>query len=122
MVHRLPTITLLSEKDILYGSMGVSPGTPQPSREHYAFMAHVQTSQAKMFEGSCHSILNSGGIPDVGLLGKIIQIFKNNGSTCDPANYRALGILGYLGELFTSIITIIVTLQLHLNKNQAPAK
>ena len=45
-----------------------------------------------------NSILDSGEIPNDWLLGKIIPIFKNNGSPKDPANYRGITHLTLCGD------------------------
>ena len=66
-----------------------------------------------------NSILDSGEIPNDWLLGKIIPIFKNNGSPNDPANYRGITLLSCLGKLFTSIINNRLCEVVHINKNQA---
>ena len=66
-----------------------------------------------------NAILDSGEIPNDWLLGKIIPIFKNNGSLNDPANYRGITLLSCLGKLFTSIINNRLCKVVHINENQA---
>ncbi len=66
-----------------------------------------------------NGILNTGDIPDSWLMGKIIPIFKNNGSETDPSNYRGITLLSCLGKVFTSIINDRLAEVVQLNENQA---
>ena len=49
-------------------------------------------------------ILDSGVIPTQWICGNIVPIYKNNGDSTDPNNYRPITLLSCLGKLFTAII------------------
>lgn len=50
-------------------------------------------------------ILNTGHIPEQWMKGKIKPIYKNNGDSSDPNNYRPITILSCLGKLFTALLS-----------------
>ena len=43
-------------------------------------------------------------IPEICTLGMIKPIYKNKGSTLDPANYRPITLLSCLGKVFTAAL------------------
>ena len=49
-------------------------------------------------------VINTGIVPDVWGIGVITPIFKNNGPTRDPSNYRGISILSCIGKLFTLLL------------------
>ena len=49
-------------------------------------------------------ILDNGIVPTDWLKGNIIPIYKNKGRKEDPANYRPVTLLSYIGKDFTSIL------------------
>ena len=49
-------------------------------------------------------IFDTGMIPEIWTLGMIKPIYKNKGSTLDPANYRPITLLSCLGKVFTAAL------------------
>ena len=49
-------------------------------------------------------VLDTGIAPEVWSIGCICPIYKQKGSTADPANYRPITLLSCMGKFFTSII------------------
>ena len=69
---------------------------------------YIKVSKAQMlpiYVGLFNLILNTGTIPEVWSKGKIMPIYKNNGDSTNPDNYRPISILSCLGKLFTALLS-----------------
>ena len=55
-------------------------------------------------------VLETGIIPDSWIEGSIRPIYKNNGNTRNPENYRPITILSCFGKLFTAVLNLRLTL------------
>ena len=58
-----------------------------------------------IYVGLFNLILNTGIIPEIWSQGKIMPIYKNNGDSTNPDNYRPISILSCLGKLFTALLS-----------------
>lgn len=59
----------------------------------------------ELYEKLFNLIFETGIIPDSWLIGYIKPIYKNNGNTMDPKNFRPITILSCLGKLFISVLS-----------------
>ena len=87
------------------------------------YLKATRISMVPIFTLMFNSILNNGILPDCWLVGSIKPIFKNKGSSLDPANYRPITILSCLGKIFTAVLNNRITEFLEknnlLSENQA---
>ena len=69
---------------------------------------YIKVSKAQMlpiYVGLFNLILNTGIIPEIWSQGKIMPIYKNNGDSTNPDNYRPISTLSCLGKLFTALLS-----------------
>ena len=68
---------------------------------------YIKTSITKLMPIYVHlfnKVLNSGVIPEDWSIGLIVPLFKKQGSSKDPNNYRGITLLSCIGKLFTMLI------------------
>lgn len=79
-----------------------SPGDDKIVNE---YIASTLDSMIEIYVKFFNLVFDTGILPEAWLIGNVIPIFKNKGSTSEAKNYRPITLLSCLGKVFTSILT-----------------